>query len=253
MNRLILLTIIYWYSLSVSATDLFVQSRVVTDLYGDAYLYKLDARNVVYLDRQARQTDVTHAIANHVKAQSFTNVVMLGQYHSINAARHIPILTQFVLPAAIVKGPVYVLQGRSKLEAERKAVIEKQVKISKEYEIETDFDLRKALGELRSEPSGFVIINVFSLKDNWGEKRSYQSIEEVVTTYRTGHVDVGVCYPGFRTALAIGPTLDDVDLVLKGENSSSLCASLERLRRLGHIELYSQSSGKFYRVNSNHD
>lgn len=251
--RAILFTLIYMYSLSVSAADLFVQSKAITDLYGDSFLHKLNAQNVIYLERQARQADVTHSVGVYAKAHEYTSIILLGQYHSINATRHVPILTQFTLPDFMKDKPVYVLSGKTKMEVERKAVIEKTVKISKEYEVTSDYNLRKALVDLRGQPDGFVIINVFSIKDNWGEKRSYMSIEEVVTAYKTGHVDVGICYPGFKTALAIGPTIDDVDLVLKGESSTSLCASLERLRRMGRVELYSQSSGKFYRVKPDQD
>jgi len=246
--RTFLLMLIYMYSLSVSAADLFVQSRMITDLYGDTYLHKLNAQNVVYLERQVRQVDVTHAVGGYVEANKYTGIILLGQYQSINATRYVPILTQFTLPDFMKDKPVYVLQGRSNMEVARKAVIEKQVTIAKEYDITSDYILRKALLDLYSQPEGYVIINVFSLKDNWGEARSYMSIEDVVTSYETGQVEVGICYPGFKTALAIGPSTDDIDLVLKGENSISLCASLERLRRIGHVELYSQSSGKFYRV-----
>ena len=96
-----------------------------------------------------------------------------------------------------------------------------------------------------------MIINVFSIRDNWGEKHSFKYIEDLVIDSRLKHIEVGVCYPGFKTALAIGPTIDDVQKVLKGESSTSMCASLERLHTLDRMEVYSQQSGNFYRVNPN--
>lgn len=243
-----LLTLIYTYSLTAPAADLYVQSRAISDLYGDAFVRALNAKQVIYLDRQARPADVTHAVTTYAKAHSYDNLVLIGQYHSIGASKHVPVLTQFVIPDFLKNKPVYVLQGASRMEQERREALRLQTPITQEFMVDSDYTLRKALVSLRQLPQGFVFINVFSLKDSWGEKRSYLSIEDVVTEYKTGHVEVGVCHPGYKTALAVGPTINDVELVLKGESSVSVCASLERLQRLGRMELYTQSLGKFYRV-----
>lgn len=253
-KHFLLTTVIYFYTAITGvahATDLVVQSRAITDLYGSAFIEHLGIKDAILLERQARQPDVAQVVKSYVHTEKFDKVILLGQFYSIDETKHIPVFTQFVLPASIVRGPIYVLQGASKLEEERKNVIEKQAKIDETFNVETEYDLRKALAALRSLPRGFIIINVFSLRDNWGEKRSYKSIEEIVVSSNSKHVDVGVCYKGFRTAVALGPTPDDIDTILKGENSSSLCATLPRLIHLGRLDLYLQQSGSFYHVNPN--
>lgn len=249
--RAILITLIYGYSLAVSASDLVVQSRAITDLYGRAYISALNVNDVIILERQARQNDVAHAVKGYVKEKEITNVTLLGQYYSINENRHVPILTQFTIPEFIAKGPVYALNGTSKLEVMRGAEIERQAKVNASFTVATEYDLRKALIAIRSLPTGYVIINVFTIHDNWGDKLSFKYIEDTVIDARLKHIEVGVCYPGFKTAIAIGPTVDDVQKVLQGESSTSMCASLERLHALDRMEVYSQQSGNFYRVNPN--
>lgn len=249
--RPLLMSLIYLYSMTAFASDLIVQSRAITDLYGRTFISALNISDVIILERQARQRDVSHAVTTYVKDKDIANVIMLGQFYSINETRHIPILTQFTLPKFIAKGPVYVISGSSKLEQKRGDEIERQAKVNATFPVKTEYDLRKALIEIRNLPTGYVIINVFSVIDNWGEKLSFKFIEDVVIESRMKHIEIGVCYPGFKTALAIGPTVDDVDKVLKGESSTSLCASLERLHRLDRMEVYSQQSGNFYRVSPN--
>lgn len=249
--RPLLMSLIYLYSMTAFAADLIVQSRAITDLYGRAFISALDIKDVIILERQARQRDVSHAVTTYVKDKDFANVIMLGQFYSINETQHIPILTQFTLPEFITKGPVYVISGTSKMELMRGDEIERQAKVNASFTVKTEYDLRKAIIEIRNLPAGYVIINAFTIQDNWGEKYSFKYIEDIVTDSRMKHIEVGVCYPGFKTALAIGPTIADVDKVLKGESSTSLCASLERLHRLDRMEVYSQQSGNFYRVNPN--
>lgn len=251
--RSILITLIYLYSLTAQSSDLIVQSRAITDLYGRAYISAFDVKDVIMLERQARQNDVAHAVSLFVKEQSITNVIVLGHPYELNEQRHVPILTQFKLPDFIAKGPVYVLSGTSKLEQLRGAEIAKQAKVDATFTVTSEYDLRKALVTSRRLPTGYVIINVFSLKNNWGENNSYKYIENIVIGSRLNHVEVGVCYPGFKTAMAVGPTIDDVQKVLKGESSSSICVSLDRLHSLDRMEVYSQQTGNFYHVNPDLD
>lgn len=251
--RSLLITLIYLYSLAAQSSDLIVQSRAITDLYGRAYINAFNVKDVIILERQARQNDVAHAVSTYVKEQSITNVIMLGQFYSINEQRHVPILTQFKLPDFIAKGPVYVLNGTSKLEQIRGAEIEKQAKVNAVFTVKTEYDLRKALAAFRSLPTGYIIINVFTILDNWEEKHSFKYIEDIVIASRLKHIEVGVCYPGFKTAMAVGPTIDDVQKVLQGESSTSICASLDRLHKLDRMEAYSQQSGNFYHVNPDDD
>lgn len=251
--RSLLITLIYLYSLTAQSTDLVVQSRAITDLYGRAYISAFDVKDVIILERQARQNDVAHAVSAYVKEQTITNVILLGQFYELKEQRHVPILTQFKLPDFIAKGPVYLLTGTSKLEQIRGAEIEKQAKVNASFTVKSEYDLRKAMASFRSLPTGYVIINLFSLRDNWGEKYSYKYIEDIVVSSRLKHLEVGVCYPGYKTALAVGPTIDDVQKVLKGESSTSVCASLDRLHSLDRMEVYSQQSGNFYHVNPDDD
>lgn len=247
--RFILATVIYLYSSMLVSQDLYVQSQTITDLYGSAFLEKMDAKNVIFLERQAKAQEVKHAVTQYAAAHKFDKIVVLGQKQDLEG-KYFPILTQFKLPEILNGMPVYLLQGTTRLAQERKKIFEPLK--PEEFEVRTDYDLRKALVALRKKPPGFVVINVFSMQDSWGDKRPYSVIEETVILHRTGHVEVGVCYAGSKAALAVGPTADpiDVGLVLAGGNSESVCANLDRLRQLDRLDLYSQSAGKFYRVNS---
>lgn len=247
--RFILATVIYLYSSMLWCQELYVQSQTITDLYGSVFLEKLNAKNVIYLERQAKPNEVKNAVTQYAEAHKFDKIVVLGQKQDLEG-QYFPILTQFELPEILNGSPVYILQGTGRLAQERKKVFESLK--PEEFEIRTDYDLRKALVTLRNKPKGFVVINVFSMTDSWGDKRSYQTIEETVTAHRFGHVEVGVCYPGFKTALAVGPTADPIDVskVVASGKSGSLCANLDRLRLLGRLDLYTQSAGKFYRVHS---
>lgn len=247
--RFILLSLIYLYSSILVGQELFVQSKTITDLYGSTFLNEMDAKNVIFLERDSNLNEVKNSVSQYAAAHKFDKIVVLGQPQDLGA-KYIPVLTQFELPAILSGMPIYLLQGTGRLAQERKKVFESLN--PEEFEIRTDYDLRKALVELRKKPKGFIVINVFMMQDSWGDKRSYTAIEEIVTAHRTGHVEVGVCYAGFKTALAVGPTADPIDVstVIAGGNSKSVCVNLDRLRVLGRLDLYSQSAGKFYRVNS---
>lgn len=247
-----LITLIYLYgltfSLNAQSVDLVVQSKAVSDLFGTSIIDHLGIKDAILLERQARQPDVAQVVKTYVKSEKIDNVILIGQFYDVGETKHIPVFTQFKIPNDFFTEPVYVLQGASKLEEERRNVIDKQVKITRTFSVETEYDLRKAMTELRNLPKGFVFINVFSLKDNWGEKRSYKTIEEIVVNSNVRHVDVGICYDGYRTALAVGPTPEDTEVIAKGENSTSICASLSRLVSLGRTDLYKQKTGSFYYV-----
>lgn len=247
--RFVLVSLIYLYSSLLASQELYVQSQTITDLYGSAFLEKMDAKNVIFLQRQANANEVKHAVTQYALAHKFDKVVVLGQKQDLEG-QYFPILTQVKLPEILNGMPIYLLQGTGRLAQERKKVFESLK--PEEFEIRTDYDLRKALVELRKKPPGFVVINVFSLLDSWGDKRPYSVIEETVILHRSAHVEVGVCYPGSKAALSLGPTTDPIDvaLVLAGGKSESVCANLDRLRQLNRMDLYSQSAGKFYRVNS---
>lgn len=249
LKRIAILSLIYCYSACGLADPLYVQSRAITDLYGSVFLNKMDAKNVVFLERQARPSEVQNAVTEYAASHKFDKLTVIGQRQNLEST-YIPVLTQFELPQFLSGMPIYLLQGRSRLEQDRKAIFEPLK--PEEFEIRTDYDLRKALVEVRKKPPGFLVINAFSLTDSWGDKRSYKMIEETVLQHRTGHIEVGVCYPGFKTAMAVGPTVDPIDVstVVAGGKSQSICANLDRLRQLERLDLYSQSAGKFYRVKS---
>jgi len=249
LGRLVLATLIYWYSAVIGATELYVQSKAISDLYGTVFLEKLDAKNVVFLERQAKPKEVEHAVHEYAAAHKFDHITVIGQRQNLEGT-YLPVLTQFEVPPILNGMPVYLLQGKSRLEQDRKKLFE-HLK-PEEFLVTNDYDLRKALVALRSKNPGFVVINVFSILDAWNDKRSYKMIEETVIAHHNRHVEVGVCYPGFKTALAVGPTTDplDVQTVIAQGKSASVCANLDRLRLLDRLDLYTQSAGKFYRVKS---
>jgi hypothetical protein len=249
--RLILASLIYLYSLIgiASAETLVVQSHVITDLYGTTFAEELSSQ-VVMLDRRARPKDVTHILNQYAQTEKYKEVTVLGQLYPIESSKRFSIVSQFTLNK-VIKDKVYVLQGAGELETERLAAIKEQTTVTEVFEMKTEHDLRLALIKLKRKDKGFLIINVFNLRDNWNAKLSYPAIEEIVVEANRTHVDVGICYKDFRTALAIGPTPDDAIIVLTGGKSTSICASLERLKKLGSMDIYDQLSGTFYRVITN--
>lgn len=241
--------IIYLYSASVLGADYVVQTKSITDLYGNAFIEGLGAREALLLNRHPRQDDIAHTVHKFLQQRGAENVVLLGQKYDVGQTKYIPVLTQFTIDDKLIDGPVYVLQGDRWIEQERTRILGQQVKVEEVFNVKTEHELRKALAALRSKPRGFIFLNVFSYTDGWGVKHSFKDVEEYVSVVaRLSHVEIGICYPDFKTALAVGPTLDDVPLVLSGGISTKMCASIGRLSALKRMDLYTKRSGNFYRV-----
>ncbi len=233
-------------------TKLTIQSQTITDLYGFNFLYALNADKAILLNRGPRQQDVFHTVTQYATTHNYviTDFTVIGQFQKLEG-QHYPVLTQFDIPEFLKKGdPVYILQGKTKLEDERSKLFSNLNPKPQVFPIRTMHDLSKTLVALKKQPPGFLILDVFGVTDEWGDKRSYLAIEETVLSHRLPHVEVGICYRGFKTALALGPTYsqEDAALITQHKNSSSICANLDRLRALGRLDLYIQSAGKFYRV-----
>lgn len=248
--RTFIATLIYLYSLITCAGTLVVQSHAVTDIYGSELALNAGYKDVVFLDRVMRPQDVTHAINSFTLAEKYTDVILLGPTLAIDNSRRYPVLTMFQLNK-VIAGNVYVLQGKGTLESARLATIKEQVEVTEVLQVQTEQDLRKAMLVLNRKEKGFLIINAFYLRDNWNKYLTFPAIEKLVVGLNKTHVDVGICREGFQSALAVGPTSTEAALVLRGVKSTSICASLERLKKLGSMELYDQLTGTFYRVTSN--
>lgn len=247
--RFIIASVIYGYSLLASAGTLVVQSHTITDLYGVTFAAEV-GNDVVMLNQRARPKDVTHTLNAFVQAEKFKDVLVLGQPYQIDGSKRLSVVSQFTLNK-VIKDKVYVLQGNDDLARERLAQIQKQVSVTEVFEVKTEHDVRKAMLQLNKKDKGFLILNAFDVRDNWNAKLPYTAIEDIVIETNKTQVEVGICYKDFRTALAIGPAPDDAKLVLAGGDSTSLCAALGRLKKLGSMDIYNQLSGTFYRVITN--
>ena len=249
--RFVLASLIYLYSMmAVAAPEtLVVQSYAITNLYGTSFAEEISS-HVVLLDQGARPKDVTHILNQYAQTEKYKDVTLLGQLYPIESSKRFSILSQFTLNK-VITDKVYVLSGTGELETERLAVIKSQIPVTEVFEVKTEHDVRLALIKLKGKDKGFLILNAFNVRDNWNAKLPYTAIESIVVEANRTHVEVGICHKDFKTALAIGPTPDDAIIVLTGGKSTSICASLERLKKLGSMEVYNQLSGTFYRVITN--
>jgi ribonuclease HII len=102
---------------------------------------------------------------------------------------------------------------------------------------------------LSSEPAGYIFLNVFNYQDSWNQNLGFKDAEKVLVEVNRRHVEVGICHANFKTALAVGPTPEEVTrLALTETTTNSVCASVPRLTKINRIEVYAEHMGEFNRV-----
>lgn len=271
----LLLTIISCLSAHAQGL-LIIQSAAISDLYGNSiatyiletketesdYVTVFRSRNFSH-DRSERSRDVlTGVISSYVEEAKPTEILVLG--NPVLAlgmpAIHHPILSgsQFFNNSALEAAPsfnvdwapVYMISGRSVIESLRRQTVLDNVDrgVNVVY-VDTVQQYHKALLNLQKEPRGTLILNVFSVLDEWQQPVGYDTIEEIAVKTNTRHLDVGVCREGFKTALALGPTAREAAIMAMSSYSSeathiSSCANLRRLNRYWP-GVYKATSGRY--------
>lgn len=148
--------------------------------------------------------------------------------------------------------PIYMINGTSPLSILRATELKRQLGDRKveSFDVDTVLDYRKLLQKLQGEPKGTIVLNVFSLLDEWRKPVGYGEIEKLLLTANSRHIDVGLCRDGFKTTFALGPTASEaVDLAMFSYEQStkthiSSCANLGRVKAKW-FDVYRKSMGKF--------
>ncbi|MNG01789.1 hypothetical protein D3C84_847830 [compost metagenome] len=134
----------------------------------------------------------------------------------------------------------------------RLADLKKQLgeKKTEEFDVDTVLEFRTLLQKLQGEPKGTIVLNVFTLVDEWNSNVGYTEIEKLLVTANSRHLDVGICRTGFKTTFALGPTPSEAAVIAMGvyDQSSkshiSSCANLKRVKAKW-LPVYRVSIGKF--------
>lgn len=129
--------------------------------------------------------------------------------------------------------PVYSINTHSDLSKSR--MIE-----STAYYVETEYELRQVLSSLNKKPAGYLYINAFDIMDGWSQHLGYKEIEQIVVATNSRHADIGVCWPHFKTAFAVSPTVEEMKSLFLGNSitATTYCASIGRLKKLKLMKLY---------------
>ena len=242
MFKYIMAALIYMYAATVRG-DTTIVSPSIAELYGSAL-----RGDVVIVHRGARYADIEYVINKYTTDE---NVIMMGRRYGLTIPhKYVPILTQvdesvFLSPSTIFDLPVYTISSDGQYEVTRHAEF---FPTSENIVVKNERELRLAIVELRQRPFGFLFVNVLTLRNNWGRVISYREVENIFVSANRKHMEIGICYRGFRTAYALGPTLDELPAMIAGKYSTHVCASVPRLVQLGALDHYMKHSGKFYFV-----
>jgi len=232
-------------------TDLVVQSHPVTLLYGEQLVKSIGVKDVVFLDPNPRERDVSEVLSRFVVENNVDRATLLGDNFEFKAKhiKYVPLLSQIELNQKLFDGPVYILSGDSSLARKRSDVIKAQLPKATEYTVSTEYELRQTISQVSEQPKGFIFLNVFNFTDHLNQTLSYFDAEAILVEVNRKHVDVGICHAGFKTAFAVGPVPEEVsNLLVEGTTTASVCASFPRLKQLGMTDKYASHMGEFYRV-----
>lgn len=253
-----------------------VQSATIYDLYGNTIIQKMlvneddhmiDVFNVREFahDNSAYSRDsLTKVVKAWVEKRKPGLVVFLGEpalpvgypskYSSVLFGGE-----TFNMVAATALGTynakqdaIYIITDNSALAALRLADLKKQLgdKKPEVYDVDTVLDFRKLVQKLQGEPKGTIVLNVFTLVDEWNANVGYTEIEKLLVTANSRHLDVGICRTGFKTTFALGPTPAEAAVLAMAAYDQpskphiSSCANLKRVK--AHwLPVYRASIGKF--------
>ena len=267
------------YCLTVNAQSLFVvQSATISDLYGSTIVAKIlenengatdhigyfNARQFTH-DRSAYSRGLLAGVLReNIKLAKPKIILFLGEpvvevgvpvkYSSVlvGAAS----FNSVALKAASIHNKkwssVYVVSDSSILANLRLQELRGQLK---DVEVDvrvvsTVLEYRDVLLKLQREPTGTLVLNVFTLLDEWKEPVGYDEIEQLLVATNRTHVEVGICRRGFKTAFALGPTpMEAANLAMlpysqQSKTHISSCANLHRSMTLWP-EVYRATMGKY--------
>ncbi|AGS82128.1 hypothetical protein O152_gp233 [Pseudomonas phage PaBG] len=278
MRRLLAIGSLIYCVMANAQSLLVVQSATVNDLYGNTIIAKIledqngsvdhiavfNARQFTH-DRSAHSREIlSKVLRTYVEHSKPSALLFLGepivdvgiptQYSSVLIGS-----TSFnttALKAASIYNkhwsPVYVISDNSVLANLRLQELRRQLDgIELDVTtVSTVIEYRQALLDLQDQPKGTLVLNAFSLLDEWQDSVGFAEIENLLVKTNRRHVDVGICRNGFKTTLAIGPTPAEAAALATAPYSQasnshiSSCANLSRVvpKWLG---LYRATMGKY--------
>lgn len=267
------------YCLTVNAQSLFVvQSATISDLYGSTIVAKILEKENGSTDRigyfNARQFThdrspysrelLARVLRENIALAKPKIVLFLGEpvvdvgipvkYSSVLVGS-----TSFntvALKAASIHdkkwSSIYVISDASILANLRLQELRDQLKGVKfdVREVSTVIEYRDVLLTLQSEPRGTLVLNAFTLLDEWNEPVCYDEIEQLLVATNRNHVEVGICRRGFKAAFALGPTPKEAATIAmlpysqQSKTHISSCANLHRSMAMWP-EVYRATMGKY--------
>lgn len=235
MFRQLLAAVSIIYCLTLNAQELLVQSSVVSDLYGNSiatyfireqdknYMPVFNARQFAFDSSVHSRNSLRTALLHHSERLGVDTLIYLGEPMLNTGLNEVyvpmPPPTEFndiALRAAQTANPrntnVYVINDNSYGSRSRKVLFAADLDLE-HYHVRTLQELRLLMRELDSLPRGTVVLNAFSLLDDWNKPVGFAQVEREFVQSNTKHVEVGVCRPGFRTAFALGPSSSEAALI----------------------------------------
>lgn len=274
------------YSLTVSAQSLLVvQSAQIHDLYGNSIVTALltdqgvehvdvfHARLFINDASDYSRTNLRRVLLEYVKKNKPANVLFLGE-------PELDIGVPIKYSSVIVGGEdynttaltalrnydadynhVYIVSGPSHVSQLRKDSLVKKLdgfEIST-YTVTTVLDFQKRLLALQDEPRGIVVLNAFTLLDEWNQDVGFAELENIFVSVNKRHLDVGLCRRKFKTTFGLGPTPKEaaelaMDSYHNGTNVPhiSSCANLSRVKKRW-LPVYRKAQGNFDIVIGGHE
>lgn len=259
------------YCMTTNAQDfMLVQSNTIHNLYGNAIATRLvkarplavfNARDFAF-DRSVHSRTVLGATIKDIsKDAAVKTVIYLDEPKGTTGLRelHVQLLstsTEFndaSLRAARLTNedwtPVYVISEQTKTAAARFAWLETNKQSPVQYKVQTIAELRSTVFALNKEPMGTLVLNAFTLLDEWNKPVGYARIERELLAANTKHVEVGVCTPGFTTAYAIGPSAVDaaqsIEAAISGKTKARIGSCVNLKRASARPDVYRSVMGSF--------
>lgn len=253
-----------------------VQSATIHDLYGNTIIQKMltneddhmiDVLNVREFSHDTStysRDSLTGVVKAWVEKRKPDLVIFLGE-PALNvgvSTKYSSVLfggETFNMVAATALGTynpkqsaIYIITDNSALAALRLADLKKQLGDTKPevFDVDTVLDFRKLVQTLQGEPKGTIVLNVFTLVDEWNANVGYTEIEKLLVTANSRHLDVGICRTGFKTTFALGPTPSEAAVIAMAAYDQpskphiSSCANLTRVKAKW-LTVYRASLGKF--------
>ena len=233
-----------------------MQSSVVSDLYGNStathfireqeleIMFVFNARHFAFDTSVHSRNSLRSALLHHSERLGAKTLIYLGEpvlNTGLNEI-YVPLIpptevNDIALRAAQIANPrnyrIYVINDDSYSSRSRKVLFASDLDVE-HFHVSTLQELRMLMRELNQQPQGTVVLNAFSLLDDWNKPAGFTTVEREFVQSNTKHVEVGVCRPGFRTAFALGPSVSEIALLAHAyvhnlpRPSLGSCVNLER-------------------------